>query len=482
MKYLATLIIVMYSASSIAANDIFFIFRESDGSTNWQYVANTSSSLLIIALSFALIKVVLGQRKITSFNQKLIEIKKNLELRVSERTATLQDANERLSQSNLALETEIKKHLTTTTQLKNSEAYIIEVLKSMPLMLIGLDKDNYITQWNPKAEEISGLSSGDVLGRYLWDAYPDITVSSEKIAEAQSKKTTVSIKYSQKGQYHFDILIYPLRENSATGVVLLLDDITQRVNSETQLIHKDKMALIGELASTMAHDVNLPIKKMSFSVKTARSQLAKETFEKSEVMEELENSLIGAQQARSVVENLIHFSSGGTQPKAHENVTAIIDQSIELASDVLALSSGVNFHDIKITKKYKKELPEIPCYATELKQVFLSLLRNACFFMGQIDSPDYLPELRISVSTFYDDIWIKFEHNGSLMTDHEQQYLFDSFDPINQSAKNTPSKQMEGAQRLSFSYFIITEQHQGQLAVLSDNKANTTFSLRLPKY
>ena len=284
----------MYSASSIAANDIFFIFRESDGSTNWQYVANTSSSLLIIALSFALIKVVLGQRKITSFNQKLIEIKKNLELRVSERTATLQDANERLSQSNLALETEIKKHLTTTTQLKNSEAYIIEVLKSMPLMLIGLDKDNYITQWNPKAEEISGLSSGDVLGRYLWDAYPDITVSPEKIAEAQSKKTTVSIKYSQKGQYHFDILIYPLRENSATGVVLLLDDITQRVNSETQLIHKDKMALMGELASTMAHDVNLPIKKMSVSVKTARSQLAKEPFEKSEVMEELENSLIGA--------------------------------------------------------------------------------------------------------------------------------------------------------------------------------------------
>ena len=274
MKYLATLIIVMYSASSIAANDIFFIFRESDGSTNWQYVANTSSSLLIIALSFALIKVVLGQRKITSFNQKLIEIKKNLELRVSERTATLQDANERLSQSNLALETEIKKHLTTATQLKNSEAYIIEVLKSMPLMLIGLDKDNYITQWNPKAEEISGLSSGDVLGRYLWDAYPDITVSPEKIAEAQSKKATVSIKYSQKGQYHFDILIYPLRENSATGVVLLLDDITQRVNSETQLIHKDKMALMGELASTMAHDVNLPIKKMSVSVKTARSQLA----------------------------------------------------------------------------------------------------------------------------------------------------------------------------------------------------------------
>ena len=84
----------------------------------------------------------------------------------------------------------------------------------MPLMLIGLDKKNRITQWNPKAEEISGISNKNAMGQYLWDAYPDITVSPEKIAEAQKKQTTVSIKYSQKGQYHFDILIYPLRESS----------------------------------------------------------------------------------------------------------------------------------------------------------------------------------------------------------------------------------------------------------------------------
>ena len=409
MQYVLILILLFFSGYSLAEVDIFSAFRETDGSTNWQYVANTSSGLLIIALLIALIKITFTQRKISRFNKYLIDIKKDLEKRVSERTATLKESNEKLSETNNALESEVKKHLTTSRQLKKSEAYIAEVLSSMPLMLIGLDKKNRITQWNPKAEEISGISNKNAMGQYLWDAYPDITVSPEKIAEAQKKQTTVSIKYSQKGQYHFDILIYPLRESSKTGVVLLIDDITLRVNSETQLIQKDKMSLMGELASTMAHDVNIPISEMLKSIKMARSQLAQDNYEKSEIMEELDNSLIGAQQARVVIENLINFSSDGSQPKANENILHVIDQSLELASDVLAINSGVNFHDVLIEKDYSKDLPQIACYAVELKQVFLSILRNACLFMGKVDTNEYIPKINISVSYFYEDIWIKIK-------------------------------------------------------------------------
>ena len=481
MQYVLVLTLLFFSGYSSAEVDIFSVFRETDGSTNWQYVANTSSGLLIIALLIALIKITFTQRKISRFNKYLIDIKEDLEKRVSERTATLKESNEKLSETNNALESEVKKHLTTARQLKKSEAYIAEVLSSMPLMLIGLDKKNRITQWNPKAEEISGISNKNAMGEYLWDAYPDITVSPEKIAEAQKKQTTVSIKYSQKGQYHFDILIYPLRESSKTGVVLLIDDITLRVNSETQLIQKDKMSLMGELASIMAHDVNIPISEMLKSIKMARSQLAQDNYEKSEIMEELDNSLIGAQQARVVIENLINFSSDGSQPKANENILQVIDQSLELASDVLSINSGVNFHDVLIEKDYSKDLPQVACYAVELKQVFLSILRNACLFMGKVDANEYIPKINISVSSFYEDIWIKIKHNGAPMNDHEQQYLFDSFEsPASSIANKNPSK-MDSAQRLSFSYFIIAEQHQGQLAVLCDENKNTVFSIRLPK-
>ena len=71
----------------------------------------------------------------------------------------------------------------------------------MPLMLVDLTKRIVLHSGIRKLREISGISNKNAMGQYLWDAYPDITVSPEKITEAQKKQTTVSIKYSQKGQY-----------------------------------------------------------------------------------------------------------------------------------------------------------------------------------------------------------------------------------------------------------------------------------------
>ena len=86
--------------------------------------ANTSSGLLIIPLLIALIKITFTQRKISRFNKYLIDIKEDLEKRVSERTATLKKSNEKLSETNNALESEVKKHLTTARQLKKSKEHI----------------------------------------------------------------------------------------------------------------------------------------------------------------------------------------------------------------------------------------------------------------------------------------------------------------------------------------------------------------------
>ena len=235
MKKCVIVITLLLSQFAIAETDIFFFVRESDGSTNWQYIANYSSGLLIIALTYTVVRLFFSRRQSQRYNIELEEIRAQLEKRVNERTATLNKSNVLLKDSNKALEDEIAEHLSTTSQLRQSESYISEILHSMPLMLIGLNKDNQITQWNPRAEEVSGLKSGDVLGKDLWRSYPEITVSSDQITEAYTKQAPVVIKYSQRDQYHFDITIYPLKDQSVTGVVLLIDDITQRVNSETTL-------------------------------------------------------------------------------------------------------------------------------------------------------------------------------------------------------------------------------------------------------
>ena len=154
MKKLIALASFLYS--SLATADIFWFVRTGDGATNWQYVANFSSGILIIAVSFTALRLFLSRRQVRTYNNELEEIRTQLELRVKERTATLED--------------EITEHRETTIRLRHSESYITSILRSMPLMLIGLNKSNQITQWNQRAEEISGVSSSAVMGMDLWEA------------------------------------------------------------------------------------------------------------------------------------------------------------------------------------------------------------------------------------------------------------------------------------------------------------------------
>ena len=143
------------------------------------------------------------------YNSELEKIREQLENRVEERTSNLNEANKLLQSTNIALAEEIKEHLNTTNQLRGSEAYITDILRSMPLMLIGLDDQNRITQWNRQAENISGIDAKHALGNNLWECYQEIPLTQQNVDRSRNDRKAVSLKYSQREQYHFKILVYP---------------------------------------------------------------------------------------------------------------------------------------------------------------------------------------------------------------------------------------------------------------------------------
>ena len=446
--------------SNLSRADAFWFVRHPDGSTNWQYVANFSSGILVIVLSLTALWLFFTRRQINHYNLELEETRTQLELRVRERTATL--------------EAEIGEHRATTARLLSSESYITSILRSMPLMLIGLSKDNRITQWNHLAEEVSGMASDTVLGRDLWEAYPNITITPQQIEQALDDNKTLTIKYSQRGQYHFDITIYPLQEHSDTGVVILLDDVTQRVKNENLLIQRDKMSSMGEMASIMAHDINIPLRAIIKDVKEVRKDLTDEPFDTEALREVLEDAVIRGQQATSVIDNLVRFSGGGGE-KSELNVVGAIHHSVELANDVLSVMSGLRFRDIKVNIDCAEDVPDIPCYATEIQQVFLSLFRHSCYALGKLADKDLNPEINIEVTKFYDNLWVRIQHNGRGISLEEQKTLFE---PYSNNGGN--NDKYDAGKRLSFAYFIVTEQHQGQIAVTSAPEVGTTFHIQLP--
>ena len=458
-------------------------FKYPDGSTNWQHVANWSGGILILLLSIVVINLFFTRRQVRKSNQELKEIRSGLELRVQERTATLDESNRLLKETNKLLENEITKHVNTASRLRASESYIKNILKSMPLMLVGLNKDGEITQWNKRAEEITGITAEDVLGKNLWDAYPIITVSPGLVNEAMQKHETITIKHSQRGQYYFDITIYPLRDQVETGVVILLDDVTKKILAENMLIQNDKISSMGELASSMAHDINMPLQSILFDLRAFQHLLADSSQHMGEIAGDVIPEKLGSllshayekgEKVASIVQNLQEFARGRSDRKQLSNIVDVIEHTLDLAGDVLSAPSGLRFNDIHIERSYEKDLPMIPCYVTELQQAFLSLFRHAYDALGRVDDPGHKPVIKIQMNVSYDSFWIRIQHNGVGLTNDELLYLFEPF-----VRKDTPEVGYDAGKRLSFAYFIITEQHQGQMAVTSDVNVGTTFHMQM---
>lgn len=475
-RFLVVIFILLQSQALHAA--ISFRLKEPDGTTNWQHIANWSGGILILLLTATVITLLFTWRKARKANRELQAIRNDLELRVQERTATLDESNRLLKQSNELLENEIAQHVTTSARLRSSEFYIKDILKSMPLMLISLDKDGHITQWNKRAEDATRIKAEQCMGKNLWDVLPTITVTPNQIDEAVKKNEVTTIRYSQPGKYYYDITIYPLREQSEPGVVILADDITKEILAVNTLIQSDKMSSVGELSAAMAHDINPPLQSILSNLRTSKELLAADSIDRKTsgtIHELLGNAYEKSENLESIVNNFQDFSRINNNRKEVASIVDIMERTLELAGDVLSVPSQLRFNDIHIERSYEKDLPMIPCYAAELQHVFLSLFRHACDAIRHTEHPERTPTIKIQMIVSYDNLWIRIHHNGLGLSDDEQMYLFEPF-----FRKGSPEVKYDASKRLSFTYFIISEQHQGQIAVTSDLNVGTTFHIQMP--
>ena len=469
---------VLCQASSLLAP-----FKTDDGRTNWQYVANFSSGVLIILLSLATLSLYVIWRRVRKYNRKLEEIKSTLESRVRERTKTLDQTNRSLQKSNDALAQEVDDHIHTTARLRESEGYLQSILNSMPFILVGLDKDGIVTHWNPRAEQASGIPADKAIGQDLWSIYPDITISPSHIKQARETGEAVTLRLSQPGSYHFDVTVYPLEDQSINSVMLLVDDVTKRVFAENMLTQHDKLASMGELASSMAHDISAPLQEILFDLRCFQSALESGSLIPSEqinkgetekLMQLVENASSHGRQVDSIVHNLLQFARGRSETPEPALVTDVLDSAIEQAGLALSIPETIAFTDITIERHYAEGLPTVPCYVTALQQVFLSLLRHCYQAISEELTPP--PTIRIEVSDTYGEVFIRISHNGKSLTENEQRVLFE---PLENN--NTPeAMRIETGKRLSFSHYVITEQHQGHMAVTSAPGEGSTFHIQLP--
>ena len=191
------------------------------------------------------------------------------------------------------------------------------------------------------------------------------------------------------------------------------------------------------------------------------------------MLELLDEGREDSRQASAIINHLIGFANSDSEKKL-ASLPDILDHALEIASHMFFDTGGLKFSDISITKTYADELHLVPCHVAEIQQVFLSILRHACYALKQASPATRKPAISIDVSEFYDSVWVKIQHNGAGLSSEEQTTIFE---PFYQNEDIDDGFEMEN--RLSFPYFIVTEHHGGEMAVTSDLKVGTTFHIQL---
>ena len=472
-----------------ALADMAEIFNNADGSTNWQYVTNWSSSFLIMLLSLTAIGLLRSRKRAKKSRDALRVVRDELEVHVKQRTVDLEA-------SNLLLQEEVDHRITTEQLLRDTETYLSSIIQSMPSMLIGIDAGGGVFQWNRRAEDVTGVKAQAALGCDAWQIYPQLPVTREVVAQALKSREAVRVKNAPRDKNYFNVVVYPLEIEDAPGVILLIDDVTQRVQSENMLIQKDKMLAMGELAGGMAHDINNPLSAILQTVQTVERRLspslaanhaaAKEVgasmqlvaayIERRGVAELLQGLQEAGQQAAAIVTNLLEFVRSRGHKKQLSDVIDLIERTLDLARNVFSLQHGLHFQDIQFKRDYQQDLPEFACYAAELQQVFLNLFRNACNALQLVDAPDHIPCIRIKV--FMDDeaLHIEIADNGIGIEPAVKPRIFEPFF----STKEVASGEGSGL-GLSVTHFIVTQHHDGTIAVDSTLGEGSTFIICLPR-
>ena len=148
-------------------------------------------------------------------------------------------------------------------ELSHLRSYLSNIIDSMPSVIIGVDTDNQVTQWNAEAQRITGITADDAMGTSLVQSFPRLLSELQRIRKAiqtNQKQTNLKRPYQQEGATRYeDITIYPLIANGAMGAVIRIDDVTERAHLEEMMIQSEKMLSVGGLAAGMAHEINNPL-------------------------------------------------------------------------------------------------------------------------------------------------------------------------------------------------------------------------------
>ncbi|HMC31300.1 MAG TPA: ATP-binding protein, partial [Candidatus Angelobacter sp.] len=340
------------------------------------------------------------------------------------------------------------------------------IVESISVGVLAVDLEDRIESWNSQMEVMYAMPRSQVLGERLSEIFPASFVE-EFYRVRQNPGIHNLYKFrmnTRAGDTRIaNVAIAPLvtRKFNVIGRLIIVDDITERMELESQLSQAEKLSSIGLLAAGVAHEVNTPLAVIS----SYAQMLSKQIDGDAKLGPLLEKITRQTFRASEIVNNLLNFSRTSATEFNAVDLNKIISETLTLLEHQLKTSH------IRVDARLYQGLPLIHGNSGKLQQVFLNLFLNAKDAMAGKGGT-------LSIATNNGDavqVIISDSRTGI-----EPEHINKIYDPF----FTTKTSPREGQSRgtglgLSVTYGIIQE-HAGKIRVDSQPGQGTRFLLEFP--
>ncbi|TBL52039.1 two-component system sensor histidine kinase AtoS [Obesumbacterium proteus] len=343
--------------------------------------------------------------------------------------------------------------------LKEAKTLNELIIESAADGMISIDVHGRITMCNPAASAITGFSFNELFNNNYADIFEKEDYHSPLLDTLKRGVEHIGVEVSYPAKDH----ILQIKASSSQlrnadeeiiGALVIFTDLTEQKEMQRHMAQAERLATLGELMASVAHEVRNPLTAISGFV-----QYLKESEQDQQRIEYIDIILHEVRSINNVIQQLLNLSHVHSQIFHKSSINKIIRDSLILIQ-TNGLTSRVDFN-IHLDER----IPDIDVDASSLKQVFLNLLINA------VQAITARGEITVStIQSAIDKVEINIEDTGVGMNEEIQKKIFMPF---------FTTKTLGTGLGLSIVQRIINE-HRGDIVIKSRMNYGTKVIITLP--
>ncbi|KPK74636.1 MAG: hypothetical protein AMJ79_13540 [Phycisphaerae bacterium SM23_30] len=398
-------------------------------------------------------------------------------------------------------------------QLQKTQDEKDQLIDAISSIIISLDSQDRITQWNRAAEAIFGILGKDAAGRCFrgcaieWE-WEGIEAGLKQCRQESQIIRLEDIRYARPdgSEGFLGLTIHPIKKEKIKDADLLIlgADITERRILKVQLAQAQKLEAIGQLASGIAHEINTPIQYIGDNIRflkdgfddlitllekynqllaAVQGNAANEgitgeivraaaeidlDYLATEMPRAIEQSQEGVERVIEIVRAMKEFAHPGVEEKTSVDLNRALESTLTVARNEWKYVADLQ-------KDFDSDLPLVSCLPGELNQVILNLIVNAAHAISEVIEEGSGTKGTITVSTrkVGAEAEIRVSDTGAGIPEEIRTRIFEPFFTTKDIGKGS-------GQGLALAHAVIVEKHGGTIHFESETGRGTTFIIRLP--